>query len=190
MTNVLDIKCKECNDTFANSKYKGYCFRCFINKFPNEKIVRNHRIKERLMTDFIKKIFKDEKIIFDKQIIGGDSKRRPDVYIDKITHVLIVECDENQHNLYDNEDVRLIDLLKDIGKKPVVFIRFNPDKYINKDGKKILSSFKIDKTTGKLIIREHDEWNNRLELLKESIIKWLTTIPYKELTNEYLFYDI
>lgn len=188
MIDIISKCCKECNDTqVKNKKYKGYCLRCFIDTFPDEKITSNHKVKEKHMADFIKNEFKDEKITFDKQIIGGSSKRRPDVYIDKITYVLICECDENQHNLYDNEDVRLIEIIKDI-KKPVVFIRFNPDKYINKDGKKILSSFKLNKS-GKLIIRNNQEWNNRLELLKASINKWLSIIPDKEVTNEYLFYD-
>lgn len=33
------------------------------------------------------------------------------------------------------------------------------------------------------------EWNNRLELLKHTINKWLIDIPEKEVTNEYLYYD-
>ena len=48
------------------------------------------------MTDFIKEQFKEQVMIFDKQT-GGCSKRRPDVYIDKFTHIVIIECDENQH---------------------------------------------------------------------------------------------
>jgi hypothetical protein len=189
MIDVKNKKCKECNDIQANYKYKDYCFGCFIYLFPNEKIVKNHRIKEKNMTDFIKSEFKDEKMTFDKQIIGGSSKRRPDVYIDKITHVIIGECDEHQHKDTSCEEIRLTELLKDIGKKPVVFIRFNPDSYINENGKKIPSSFKLDKTTGKLIIRDQKEFDYRLNVLKEYINKYLITIPEKDVTYEYLFYD-
>lgn len=48
MINVKDKKCKECNDTqISNKKYKDYCLRCFMFKFPNEKVARNYyKIKE------------------------------------------------------------------------------------------------------------------------------------------------
>jgi hypothetical protein len=37
--------------------------------------------------------------------------------------------------------------------------------------------------------RETKEWKLRLDLLKETINKFLENIPEKEVTNEYLFYD-
>ena len=89
---MIDIKHKKCKE--CNKKYKGYCLRCFIFKFPNVKISKNYKIKEKHVTDFIKEQFKNEIKVFDKQT-GGCSKRRPDIYIDKFTHILIIECDEN-----------------------------------------------------------------------------------------------
>ena len=38
--------------------------------------------------------------VFDKQILGGCSKRRPDNLIEMLTHVIIVEVDENCHINY------------------------------------------------------------------------------------------
>lgn len=75
-----------------------------------------------------------------------------------------------------------------IGNRPLVFIRFNPDNYIE-DGKNISSSFKYHKILDIPIIKDQKEWNNRLELLKETVNKFILTIPEKEITNEYLFYD-
>jgi hypothetical protein len=77
----------------SNKKYKGYCQRCFIDKFPDEKISRNHRIKENHTTDFIK----DEKIRFDKQIMSGSSKRRDLLkeYINK--HLITIPNKEITH---------------------------------------------------------------------------------------------
>jgi hypothetical protein len=77
------------------------------------------------MTDFIKEEFRDEVITFDKQT-GGCSKRRPDVYIDKFTHVVIVQCDENQHKNkeYTNCDTkRTLELFQDFGNyfNPLIF---------------------------------------------------------------------
>ena len=73
-----------CNILPSNLKYKGYCLRCFIHLFPNEKISRNYKVKENHMTEFIKEEFKNEELVFDKQVNGGCSLRRPDVYIDKM----------------------------------------------------------------------------------------------------------
>ena len=189
---MIDVKSKKCLeehcDTIVFNKYKGYCLRCFINKFPNEKISRNYKVKEIHMTDFLKQEFKDEIMVFDKQT-GGCSKRRHDVYIDKFTHVTIVECDENQHKDTSCENMRTMELFQDFGNRPIVFIRFNPDKYINKNGEKILSSFNMHKTLDVPVIRNQKEWQNRLDLLKEYINKHLITIPEREITYEYLFYD-
>jgi hypothetical protein len=189
--NMIDVKskrCLECNDTIANIKYKGYCLRCFIFKFPNEKISRNYKVKENHITDFIKINFNEQIMTFDKQT-GGCSKRRPDVYFDKFTHVIIVECDENQHKNTSCENKRTMELFQDFGNRPIIFIRFNPDKYVNEQGEKMPSSFKIHKTLGVPIIREPKEWQNRLDLLNERINYRLNNLPEKEVTNEYLFYD-
>ena len=40
------------------------------------------------------------------------------------------------------------------------------------------------------IIRNSKEWSSRLKLLKETIDKWVNEIPDKEITCEYLFYDL
>ena len=194
-TNMIDVKNKRCLEKYcdtqiSNNKYKGYCTRCFIYKFPSEKISKNYKVKESHMTDFIKEEFKNEELIFDKQINGGCSLRRPDVYIDKFTHIIIIECDENQHKDYEEicENKRIMQIFKDFNCRPIVFIRFNPDSYI-KDGKKILSSFKYHNTLEVPMIRDKKEWNNRLTELKDKIVYWLVNIPNKEITNEYLFYD-
>jgi hypothetical protein len=191
MVNIKSKRCKEknCDTIVHNKKYKGYCLRCFINLFPNEKVSRNYKVKENHMTDFLKEEFKEQIMVFDKQT-GGCSKRRPDCYIDKFTHVVIIECDENQHKDTSCENKRTMELFQDFGNRPVVFIRFNPDSYI-KDGKKISSSFKMHKTLDVPVVRDPKEWKLRLDLLKETINKFLenTMVPEKEITYEYLFYD-
>ena len=189
MFDITHKKCLEENcDTQVTNKYKGYCIRCFVYKFPDIKISRNYKIKENHMTDFIKEVFKDEVITFDKQT-GGCSKRRPDVYIDKFTHVVIIECDKNQHKDTSCENRRMMELFQDFGNRSIVFIRFNPDSYINEDGKKITSSFKMHKKLDVPMIRDQKEWSGRLDVLKETINKHLITIPNKEITYEYLFYN-
>lgn len=77
----------------------------------------------------------------------------------------------------------------DFGNRQIVFIRFNPDSYMNQDGKKIPSSFKYHKTLDVPMIRDKKEWISRLNLLKETINKHLINIQSKEITKEFLFYD-
>ena len=184
---MVDIKHKRCKNSWCNTqtkqKYKGYCLRCFIYEFPNEKISRNYKIKETHVVDYLKETFPD-RFTFNKTV-GGCSKRRPDAYLDLLTHIIIVECDENQHTNYDTtcEIARINELFTDLGDRPIVFIRFNPDEYDNKQ-----SSFKYHKTTGVPMIHDTTEWNERLESLKNCINKYIHNIP-SETIVEYLFYD-
>jgi hypothetical protein len=185
MVNVNVKTCKNswCNTSVNNPQYKDYCFRCFIYEFPDQKISKNYKVKEKYVTDYLEETFPN-KFIFDKTV-GGCSKRRPDAYLDLYTHIIIVECDENQHTDYDItcEIARINELFTDLGDRPIVFIRFNPDAYSNKP-----SSFKYHKTSGVPMIRDINEWNGRLEILKNCIDQYIQTIP-SETKFKYLFYD-
>jgi hypothetical protein len=148
MVDVTHPKCKECNEIRVSNKiYKGHCLRCFVYKFPEVELSRNFKIKERYITDFIKEQFCEYNFIFDKIVNNGCSKRRPDAYVDLLTHVIIIEVDENQHSSYESicENKRVMELFIDFGQRPIIFIRFNPDNYLL-DGKKIKSCFSIHET--------------------------------------------
>ena len=153
MIDIKNKKCVECNITRANSKnplYRNHCVFCFVNKFPDEKVSRNFKVKERYVKDFLEKEFPNIDITYDKIITNGCSSRRPDFMIDLGYQVLIVEVDENQHSNYNCENKRLMEISKDIHHRPLYVIRFNPDKYdkFNKD------IFAIHKQTGLLILKE------------------------------------
>lgn len=47
----------------------------------------------------------------------------------------------------------------------------------------------MHKTLDVPVIRNKKEWESRLNVLKECMNKHLITIPEKEVTIEYLFYD-
>ena len=49
-------------------------------------------------------------MIFNKEIKGGCSKRRPDVRIECLTHTVIVECGEHQHKNVKCEEKRMMEL--------------------------------------------------------------------------------
>lgn len=190
LKNMIDVKRKICIqehcDSSCNKKYKGYCLRCFMYNFPDEKISHNYKLKENHVRDFLNDNFNKQLIIFDK-VVGGCSKRRPDAYIDLFTHIIIIECDENQHQDYSCENKRTMELFQDFNNRPMIFIRFNPDSYIL-NGKKIKSCFQIN-NSGIQIIKDFKEWNNRLNKLKEIVEYNIKNIPEKELTNEFLFCD-
>ena len=71
------------------------------------------------------------------------------------------------------ENRRLMEISRDIGHRPVVFIRFNPDDYIDKNGTKIRSCFTTDKNgILKVAKTKQAEWNERIGELKSQIEYW------------------
>jgi hypothetical protein len=193
MIDVVHSRCITplCGTIVTNKeKYRGHCSFCFINLYPNEPIVRHYRTKERHINDFIKENFLQQKVLYDKQIVGGCSKKRPDIFIECLTHSIIVEIDENQHDIYDTtcENKRAMELFQDLGNRPVVFIRFNPDKYtIN--NKIIPSCFEAHKKNGVLYVKNKEDWDKRLSSLKSKIEYHIENIPTKEVTIDKLYYD-
>lgn len=196
--------CKECGgsalcksswcETFRNKKYEGYCLVCFVNNPENagKPVVRNYKTKERHVVAYIQEIFPDFQWVHDKKIQGGCSQRRPDLMLDLLTHVIVVEIDEGQHNDYDSlcESMRTMQLSQDNAHRPTVFIRFNPDSYILKD-QKVPSCFTINKL-GICVVskRQTKQWNERLQRLKEEIQKWIPADACnKTIRQVYLFYD-
>jgi hypothetical protein len=139
-------------------------------------------LKEHHLRDFLKKEFPNTKMVFNKKVNGGCSQKRPDVRIECFTHSVIIECDENQHKAYSCENKRLMTLFQDLGNRPLIIIRFNPDKYKNTEG-----CFKFTKT-GTISVNKK-EWNLRTKKLTEIIKINKTTIPNKEITNIHLFYN-
>jgi hypothetical protein len=195
MVNVKDKKCKSnwCHTLPSNTKYKGYCLFCFMNLFPNEKVSRNYKTKEVAVSDYIKNEFPDKDWICDKQIYGGCSKKRPDLLLDLGYQVLIIEVDENQHNNYDCscENKRIMELSQDLSHRPIVFIRFNPDDYLD-NNKKITSCFGVN-GHGICCVKKSKkkDWNERLNILKDTVNYWINEENKTNKTIEpvELFYD-
>jgi hypothetical protein len=194
MINVAGKICKTpfCTITTRNNKndkYKGYCFFCFIHTFPDEKVARNYKTKEKSVTDCVKTKFHNYSWIIDKPIDGGCSKKRPDMFLDFGSHVLIIEVDENQHNNILCENKRLVILSQDIAHRPLVVIRFNPDSY--KIGKTNVTSCWSTTNLGIHTVKrsKQKEWKERLECLYTQIEYWINTIPDKTIEVIYLFYD-
>ena len=194
MININHKLCKTylCG-TRVSDKYEGYCLYCFINIFPDKPITRNYKTKEKAVRDFILTNFPDLTWNTDKIIKDGCSKKRPDLLLDLGYQVIIIEIDENQHICYEKscENKRIMILSQDIGHRPIIFIRFNPDDYIEYGINKH-SCWTFDKNGISKIKKSYiKEWSERLETLKNTINYWIDNKNISEKTIEliYLFFD-
>ena len=131
MINRLRPQCNLCMSVGVNNKYKPYCAGCFFFINPDDPRKTLYKNKEHAFLLPIKEIYPD--IVIDKVIEGGTSKRRPDGLIRMNEYNIIIEIDEGQHLRYDTlcENRRMMDIFQDLGSKPIVFIRMNPDGYRN-----------------------------------------------------------
>ena len=162
--------------------------------FPDKPISRNYKTKEYAVVEFVKNKFNDWNWIADKRVVDGCSKRRPDLLLDLIYQIIIIEVDENQHTNYDCscENKRLMELSQDLGHTPIIFIRFNPDDY--KNNRKNISSCWSYNKNGACVVKQSkaDEWEKRLNALSEHIIYWTNPVNVSTKTIEIieLFYDV
>jgi hypothetical protein len=195
MVDVINRACKTylCS-TQVTEKYDGYCLFCYMNLFPGKPVSRNYKTKEYAVVEYVKTKFPEWSWIADKIIPDACSKRRPDLLLDLGYQVIIVEVDENQHIDYDCscENKRIMELSQDVGHRPIVFIRFNPDEY-EKDGTNISSCWGQDKN-GLCVVKKSkkNEWIERLHVLEETISYWINpeNITSKTIETIQLFYDI
>jgi hypothetical protein len=143
------------------------------------------------VVDRIRESFENFTWVTDRTVQDGCSKRRPDLLLDMGTHIIIVEIDENKHSSYECscENKRLMQLSLDLGHRPIVFIRFNPDGYINAEGMKISSCWRLNKLGVMTIVKtKQDEWEHRIACLKEQIQYWMENEVTKTVEIVELFY--
>ena len=195
---MVDVKNKSCKSDWCfkivQKKYDGYCLYCFMNLFPDKPVSRNYKTKEYSVVEYVKTHFSDVDWIADKIVNGGCSRRRPDLLLDLGYQIVIIEVDENQHTNYDCscENKRLMELSQDLGHRPIVFIRFNPDEY-DKDGENITSCWGQDKK-GICVVKKSKkkEWEERLLCLKQQIDYWINpeNVTNKTIECVQLYYDV
>lgn len=193
-------RCKQCNgsslcksewcETMGIKKYNGYCLSCCMHLFPEIEVVSNYKTKEKCVVDHIISKFLDFNWVSDKRIQDGCSKRRPDLLLDLGSHIIIVEVDENQHIDYDCscENRRLMELSQDVGHRSIVFIRFNPDDYIDQNGEEIKSCWKVN-GLGVCVVKNKKSWDDRLQTLLSQIQYWIENPTEKTVEIIELYYD-
>jgi hypothetical protein len=197
---AVNVTNKSCLSDWCEAKpgyrHRGYCLHCFANLFPDDPFSRNYKVKEtavrEAIEDLLRKEYPNLEVTFDKAVRGGCSKRRPDTFIDALTHCVFGEVDENQHDTAKYcacENKRLMSLMQDIGMRPVVFIRLNPDAYVDAKGRKHMSCFRPHKKAGRLVVRDKKALAYRIEVYINRIRHHLQEVPSQEVQVEHLFYD-
>ncbi len=181
-----------CNVFIDSEKYDGFCCRCYVIQNPDTELTTNYRTKELTVVQYLKDNFESINMMFNRQIEGGTSSRRPDVLIRTNDYNIIIEIDENQHTDYDCscENKRIYELMEDLKYENTVFIRFNPDSYYDFNKKKINSCWDYN-SRGRIFICDNMkiEWNSRLQILKDTVQYWLDNRPDKLIEVVQLFYD-
>ena len=148
MVNVINKRCPGLinnNETcpynhIGNPKYKNYCIECYRRNFPLDPLTFQIRCKtkEIAVRDYINANL--EGFQHDKPLSTShcecNIRRRIDHRKLINNTLLVIETDENQHKSYDqmDEETRYDDLYMAFSGK-WVYIRFNPDKYVSKNGK-------------------------------------------------------
>jgi hypothetical protein len=132
MVDVRSKFCILCNKTQAYINNNTYCAPC--NAFVNPESVqgRKYRFKQNTIINILKQHFTFD--IIDKQIDNGCTKRQPDLIIDCFTHVINIEIDEDQHKSKsytpECERRRYDEIFTAFADRPLICIRFNPDKFM------------------------------------------------------------
>jgi hypothetical protein len=125
--------CKICKLYLTNTKANKICSVCDDKAYK--------RTKEFELKEFLETFY--DNIIHNKSIKKNNSDKsyRPDFLIDCNNFFLIIECDENKHRRYKCEEVRMNNIIFQLGL-PCIFIRYNPDSKINKITKhRVLKSY-------------------------------------------------
>jgi hypothetical protein len=128
-------------------------------------------------------------VLWDCPIDGGCSNKRPDMLFDFKIGCLVIEIDEDAHRYEDLtcRNKRMCEIFEDLAERPIVFIRFNPDKYGTRS-----PMFRMTAKTHQLKCNE-TEFQFRMEKLIEEIKKVYKTciidnqIPDKEFDVVNLF---
>lgn len=197
---MMNVKVKPCGTPNCPSVahrpiYRGHCSRCFSFLFPEAVSTKKYRSKELSVVDFLRRhvnVPMAQAPSYNQAVQGGCSKYRPDILYESLTHSVIVEIDEHQHDQYDDmcESKRLVSIWQDLAFRPLIVIRFNPDAYIDPRGVRVPSCFSYDKVRGSYVsTRKEKEWNERLSSLNRTIASAISCIPEKSITEIRLFYD-
>jgi hypothetical protein len=190
--NLAERKCPECGNIDILNK-QGICVNtCSLLEIDRciKKRVKKH---EESIGKLLKQHIDTSKLIqtWQDQIIDQNcTKKRPDFVFHCGTHVVIVEVDEDQHKSYSNcgttkdekqvgENRRMYEIANTFIGLPVIFLRYNPDSYIDTNGKR-----------GKIPLTKRQDI--LIKWVQKCITNNLASSSSEKISNlrvKYLFYD-
>jgi len=167
----LEIILDDFSSTASAKDFYDKFFEDWLTDHPEfTKESNPYRVKQLFIEKELREEFPSVKFVSDERIKGGSSYRRPDLLIDRKTHFVIVEIDENQHP---QSKERIDQIQRDLGGSPLVLIRFNPDAYTG-GGETFPEAILTE--SGK-VVPNGSEWAERFEILSQTLDKYLFTPP-------------
>lgn len=174
--NYIDVRNRKCaheQDGVRCATQVGGEFKyCAIHDIETERRKRPHELK---LADWLRDNLDIPWTSWNKTATasGCGGRYRPDFAWQTQTHVVILECDEDQHKAisYSCDSKRMVDLVNGYGGQPVIFVRYNPD------------AFKIGKK------HRNPVFEDRMDILKEVLDTTIRNVPTDLLTIHRLFYD-
>ena len=167
---VLNPRClSEHCSIFVRPGYDGYCADCFRHLFPTDPRTANIRAKTRELTvrDALVAWYGDVFIHNTTMHFGCDCAHRRSIDFRCLVGntMIAVEVDEGQHKGRDSEDetIRYDDLFMAGHGGKWIYIRFNPDSYVDATGKRVKGFFDSKND------RRPREIERRLDTLKTCI---------------------
>jgi len=168
------------------------CALCYAVTHRKAPMKRDLQTKERALLAWLEALMANApshlSMRHDQVVSGGCGKERPDFCIDVLSHVVILECDENKHarELPECRQQRAWRIPDSFGGRPVVFLRFNPDRFVDKQGAVHPSCFALKR--GVLTLARETAWLKRLGLVEARLRYHLCTVPDAHIVEEFLFY--
>jgi hypothetical protein len=153
-------KCDNCGKDKELLNKDNLCGICCEIPFYEE-TKRINKLKETIMVKYLRNNIKEcEEILADRIIDSTCNLYRPDILYDCGTHIVVVECDENQHKNYPWESCSLNKSLEHMEEKrmyeimvayglPAIFLRWNPDNF--KMNGSTVKRYNIDKRLEMLV---------------------------------------
>jgi hypothetical protein len=171
--NMVERTCEKCGKIDV-LREDNICINFCSMEESDVKYKRRQKLKESRVVSLLTEHFGEPNIC--DRIVENECeiKQRPDIVYECKTHIVICEIDENRHRSYC--DLGEVNKMKNIytaygGEMPIVFIRYNPDK------------FKVD---GKVVNIPNEKKEKMLLLW---VKKAINEIPTGMISIIYLYYD-
>jgi hypothetical protein len=85
-------------------------------------------------------------------------------------------------------------IFDDLGRRPTVFIRFNPDNYVDATGSKVKSPWRDDRRIKSggvqhVPVKNMEAWQARLATLASAVDRAVSNRPEKDVSIVFLYFD-